>query len=323
MTLRVAVLGMGVWGTRLAEKVASLSEFELRGVFDEELSKTASWRERTRVFAGEDELLGSEVDAVLVAVTPEIQSSVALRVLAAGRALFVEKPCALRPDDAARLAEEARRRALVVGVGHLVRYGESAALLDAWIGELASEGALRRATFVRRGARPRKVHPLWVLGPHEASRLLSWFPGAHPTAVELALDGAFARLEDPRGVVIEWSVASSGPTERRLRVEGEKGFVEFDEATGRLIREFDFSGRGLLREERFIVEDRLASELRAFAKAVQERSRLVTDVEEGCRVTELLHRIETLGKRTSAMVPSSTPTSRTPSTSKAIEYSRS
>lgn len=324
MTLRVAMVGMGAWGRRLAEKLDGLAEFELTGVFDADETKTVDWVPRTRVFRSEAELLASDVEAVCVAVDPEHQGDVGRRVLEAGKSLFVEKPCAVRPDVAASLAASARAQGLVVGVGHLVRYGESHALIAGWLRDLAAAGPILRGSFRRSGARPRRVHALWVLGPHEASRLLAWFPGARLLSSDLSDDAAVARLEDEGGAALEVFVSSSGPSERFLRIEGARGFVEFDEATGLARREL-VTGEGalVLREERSIVEDRLAEQLRAFARSVRTGERLPTDADEGLRVTELLHRIETLGKRTSTMVPSRTPTRRTPSTSKAIEYSRS
>ncbi|MBW6454918.1 MAG: Gfo/Idh/MocA family oxidoreductase, partial [Trueperaceae bacterium] len=68
-----------------------------------------------------DELLASDAEAVIVASPNDLHARQALRALAAGKHVLVEKPMAITRADARALADAARSSDRVVAVGHEMR----------------------------------------------------------------------------------------------------------------------------------------------------------------------------------------------------------
>jgi len=85
-----------------------------------------------------DELLASDVEAVIVASPNDLHARQALRALAAGKHVLVEKPMAITRADARALADAARSSDRVVAVGHEMRVFA----LFARVRELIDEGRL-------------------------------------------------------------------------------------------------------------------------------------------------------------------------------------
>jgi predicted dehydrogenase len=86
------------------------------------------------------------VDLVVIASPPHLHAPMALDALAAGKAIFVEKPLAVALDDGIRVVEEARARRLPATIDYVMRYSPvyQAALAVLRGGAL---GPLRRLEF--------------------------------------------------------------------------------------------------------------------------------------------------------------------------------
>ncbi|MFO7784606.1 MAG: Gfo/Idh/MocA family oxidoreductase [Desulfatiglandales bacterium] len=121
--LRVGVVGVGHLGQYHVQKYAALHEAELVGVLDVDRAKADDVAQRcgTRAFQDLDSLLG-EVDAVSLAVPTENHFEEALKILDRDVHLLVEKPITYRVDHAATLVESARRKSLILQVGHVERF---------------------------------------------------------------------------------------------------------------------------------------------------------------------------------------------------------
>src|SRR5580704_7024590 len=113
--LRAGVIGAGVFGGYHAQKYAAMPGVSLVGVYDHHPVHAEALVARCggQVFATEAELIAA-VDIVSIA-TP------AIAALEAGRAVYVEKPVAADPRDAARIAELAARSGVVAACGFLER----------------------------------------------------------------------------------------------------------------------------------------------------------------------------------------------------------
>lgn len=307
--LRVALIGLGNWGSRLLEALLANPDFEVVALCDADQMRLGASPGPDARFRSVSELLNSvDCEAVFVAVTPQVQGQVALEVLAAGRHLFVEKPMSLSSSLAQSLNAVAKRKARIVCVGHLMRY--QPLVVEAL--RLLREGALgrvRRVFCERVGARPRLgVSAWWVLAPHDLSFLLAAFPGdAHWLRVTRDASGAtWASLALAGGVRAKLRIAGAGTPRRTTVVVGDGGALVLDEASSTLRRyscslvatddteldEILVELAELSADIRSLPGQPLQRELEAFFRAVRFGEPLPTDAADGYRVVAALESAE-------------------------------
>jgi predicted dehydrogenase len=118
--IRVAVVGVGYWGSKHLRVLNGLPE--VRGVvaIDPRLPAIPDYRHLIadgRGFTSLEAALPS-VDAVVVATHPASHAQLGLQALAAGKHVLVEKPLATTTADAEALVGAAETAGAVLMVGH-------------------------------------------------------------------------------------------------------------------------------------------------------------------------------------------------------------
>jgi predicted dehydrogenase len=199
MTLRFGLLGTGYWAAETqAAALAVHPEASLVGVWGRDPAKAAAVADRygARGYADLDDLL-ADVDAVAVALPPDIQAAVALRAAQAGRHLLLDKPVAFAVAQADLLVAEVDRRGLASLVFFTNRfYAEIEAFLATTVATGDWYGA-RCAMFssIFQPGNPYGSSPwrkekggLWDIGPHALSLIL---PVLGPVTEVLAADGPY------------------------------------------------------------------------------------------------------------------------------------
>jgi predicted dehydrogenase len=183
MALRFGVLGTGYWAEEAhATALAGHPDTELVAVWGRDPAKTAAFADRFGI-QGHDDLdrLLAEVDAVAVAVPPDVQAELAVRAAAAGRHLLLDKPLALSVDAAERVVASAAKHQVATLMFVTLRFlPEVAAWTEratagggwhggdgAWLGTALQPGS----PFAGSPWRHRKG-ALWDLGPHLLSLVL-------------------------------------------------------------------------------------------------------------------------------------------------------
>ncbi len=116
-----AIVGLGRWGETLVGAVQGKSD-KLR--FTHAVSRSP---DRSRDFAAqhrlelvaelETVLADRDIDAIVLATPHSLHCDQIVAVAAAGKAVFCEKPLALKKADAARAIEACRKAGVVIGVG--------------------------------------------------------------------------------------------------------------------------------------------------------------------------------------------------------------
>jgi predicted dehydrogenase len=121
--LKCAVVGAGYLGKFHAEKYASLSDCELVAVVDADgsVATRVAASYGARAYAGYKAILG-EVDAVSIVVPTTFHHVVAKDFLEAGAHVLVEKPITVTVAEADDLIAIAKKKQLVLQVGHLERF---------------------------------------------------------------------------------------------------------------------------------------------------------------------------------------------------------
>ncbi|MER8978979.1 Gfo/Idh/MocA family oxidoreductase [Mesorhizobium sp. M0140] len=238
MKPRIAVLGCGYWGSNHIRTLKALGA--LHAVSDTN-------RARAEGFASEQDCLAIEpdqlfvrddIDAIVMALPPQFHADLAVRAVAAGKDVLVEKPIALTVADAERAVRAAKDNGRVFMVGHVLRFHPAFETLKGLIdkGEL---GEVRYIHSHRLGLG--KFHTendaLWDLAPHDLSMILA-ITGTEPIEVrgegaallDSLSDFAHLHMRFPNGLRSHLFTSRLNPyRERRLTVVGTKAMAVFDD----------------------------------------------------------------------------------------------
>jgi predicted dehydrogenase len=232
--LRLVVIGAGHLGrihTRLAQ---ALDGVQVVGVCDPVAAARATVSEQLGCPTFPDyRQMPHAFDAAVVASPTETHREVVADLLAAGKHVLCEKPLAIAAKDARQLAESARRRNLVLQVGHIERFN------PAWQAGQNSLAGVRYVEAVRASAFPGRCLDVGVvldLMIHDIDLVLS-LTGELPERIDatgLAVvteheDLAEARLTFRSGMVANLKASRVSPTpSRRWQAYGPAGYTELD-----------------------------------------------------------------------------------------------
>lgn len=122
MALRVAIVGCGKIADQHLAALARIPDSRVVAVCDREPRMAEQLASRFGIEQIHDDLptmlQGATPDVVHITTPPQSHLSLALASLAAGCHVYVEKPFTIDHDEASRLVGEARRRGLLLTVGH-------------------------------------------------------------------------------------------------------------------------------------------------------------------------------------------------------------
>jgi predicted dehydrogenase len=121
-SLRVAIVGCGLIGEKRALALRAIDE--LVGCYDVDRTTAEDFaaRHRCRAFSTVEEMLSAEPQVVVVAVCHDQLAELALRALAAGAHVLVEKPAGISTAQIDRLIEGERASGRLVKVGFNHRF---------------------------------------------------------------------------------------------------------------------------------------------------------------------------------------------------------
>ncbi len=120
--LKVGVIGVGHLGKEHARIYASLPNTELVGICDTNLALSEKARDLGTSFSTDYHELIGKVEAVSVVTPTSTHYEVAKDFLKAGIHTLIEKPIAVKLEEADELIKIAREKNLALQVGHLERY---------------------------------------------------------------------------------------------------------------------------------------------------------------------------------------------------------
>ncbi|WP_207914364.1 Gfo/Idh/MocA family oxidoreductase [Micromonospora sp. KC213] len=200
--LRFGLFGTGHWAAEThAAAIDAHPRAALAGVWGRDPRKAAELADRHGVPAYDDvDALLDAVDAVAVALPPDVQADIAVRAATAGRHLLLDKPLALGLADADRVVAAAQQSGVASVVFFTQRFHPN---ITGFLAATAAAGGWQhaRATLFASIYQPgspyggspwRREHgALWDIGPHALSIIL---PVLGRVTRVAAMDG-------PRGLV--------------------------------------------------------------------------------------------------------------------------
>jgi len=194
--MRFGLLGTGYWAREVhAAALAGHPDVEFVGVWGRDPQKASELGTAFGVPPhGLEELLET-VDAVAVALPPDVQADLALRAARAGRHLLLDKPLALSVEAADRLVAEVSERGLASVVFFTNRFQprtvaalEEVASTSGWDGGRSTffGSIFHEGSPYGRSAWRREYGGLWDIGPHALSLLC---PALGPVTEVTAMAG--------------------------------------------------------------------------------------------------------------------------------------
>lgn len=311
----VAVVGAGYWGKNLVRNFAGLGA--LSAVCDSNTDTLRALGEQypqCRTFVSYAEVLSDEtIRAVAVATPAEAHANAVREALLAGKDVFVEKPLCLSVKEGEELVTLAKKKNLILMVGHLLWYHPAVLKLK----ELIRTGELGRIQYIysnrlNLGKIRREENILWSFAPHDISVILGLLnetpdgvlaQGGNYLHQHIA-DVTISLLSFRSGVKAHIFVSWLHPfKEQKLIVVGDRKMAVFDdlEKKDKLIlypHSIDWKDNlpiaNKAEAQRVELEqgEPLRAECQHFLDCVATRTKPRTDGEEGLRVLSVLQRCQ-------------------------------
>ncbi|MEW5692135.1 MAG: Gfo/Idh/MocA family oxidoreductase [Candidatus Hydrogenedentota bacterium] len=312
----IAVIGAGYWGKNLVRVMNELGV--LRKICDKDnniLTRMKTQYKNIDITNNYKEVLeNKDINAVVIATPASTHYNLVQESLIAGKDVLVEKPLALKLEDAQELVDIACKNNRVLMVGHILQYHPAVKKLK----ELIFSGYLGKLQYIYSnrlniGKLRTEENILWSFAPHDISVILS-ITQELPLRVNASgeayvqkdiYDVTLTVLEFPSQVKTHIFVSWIHPfKEQRLVVIGSKKMVVFDDTSVNekvVIYPHTIEWRDGKIPETHIAEkevisieksEPLKSECEHFLSCVHNRTQPLTDGLEAINVLRVLHLAE-------------------------------
>jgi predicted dehydrogenase len=173
--MKIAVVGAGHWGVNLIRVFHQLGALgRICESHPARLQTLAAKYPDIPLESSLDSVLSAPgIDGIVIATPAETHFEIARASLEAGKDVFVEKPLALRCEEAEKLSDLAEDKRRILMVGHLLEYHPAITRLQ----ELVESGELGRLEYIysnrlNLGKVRREENALWSFAPHDISVIL-------------------------------------------------------------------------------------------------------------------------------------------------------
>jgi predicted dehydrogenase len=316
--IRIAVIGYGYWGPRIARNLNSADGCKVFTICD----KSAGSLQRARrdfpnveLTCDVNTVLSSpDIDAIAVVTPVWTHFELAESALKNGKHVFVEKPFTSTSAQAEQLVELAERKNLQIMVDHTFLFTGAVQRIR----KMVDDGALGKlyyydSTRVNLGLFQHDVNVIWDLAPHDLS-IVDHLTANQPQCVSASGQAHVNELEDVAyitvyysdGMIAHFNVNWLSPVKvRTTLIGGEKKMLVWndlepdeklklydrgvDVANGQNIHELLVSYRsGDMWAPRVEQTEALAAEAKYFAECVSKNERPFNDGRAGLRIVKLL-----------------------------------
>jgi predicted dehydrogenase len=195
-SLRIGVVGVGVMGSNHARVLSDMAGVELVGVADPDPKQRdfVSAMLGCSAVTDVDALLRCGIDAVIIAAPTHLHHGIALKCIARGVHLLVEKPIAPTVEDGRTIAAAARRAGVTLMVGHVERFNPAVQSIKRAI----KDQDILSIAITRVGPFPPRMSNVSVvidLGVHDID-LIRWLTESDIVEIQPQTSSAVAERED-------------------------------------------------------------------------------------------------------------------------------
>lgn len=238
---KISIIGCGYWGKNLVRNFAELGVLHSVCDANPELTKKTSETYSIPSYNLE-EVLKSDVDGVVIAAPAAQHFELTQKFLKTGKNVFVEKPLALKVEEAKQLCDLALEVDKKLMVGHLLQYHP--AFLE--LKKIIAKGNLGRLQYLysnrlNLGKFRNEENILWSFAPHDISMILGLAGDLPETIYATGACHLNPRIHDvttthmsfKNGIQAHIFVSWLHPyKEQKLVVVGDRGMAVFDDGLG-------------------------------------------------------------------------------------------
>ncbi len=311
----IALVGAGYWGKNI---LRNLYEFNAISVLCEENKDLLTRYEAQYpgiVFTTnyKEVLKDPEIKAIAIATPAKTHYKYAKEGLLKDKDVYVEKPLALKPEEARELIDIAKEKGKILMVGHILQYHPAIIKLK----EIIKNGELGKIQYIYSnrlniGKLRTEENILFSFAPHDVSVILSLvnefpekvsaFGGAYIT--QGIYDTTLTTMEFQNNIKAHIFVSWLHPyKEQKLIVVGSKAMAVFDDLTEEKLFiyphkiEWKDGKIPIAQKAEYIPvsvpkKEPLKEELKHFIHCITTREKPLTDGEEGLRVLKVLNMAE-------------------------------
>lgn len=240
--INVGVIGCGYWGPNLIRNFVEIPTSEVVAVSDlreKRLEHIQCRYPSIEITQEYQQLFSMGLDAMVVATPPHTHFALAKECLEKDLNVLVEKPIALKSEEAEALIRVAQERDLTLMVGHTFEYNAAVRRLK----EIIQSGELGEIYYidtvrVNLGLFQNNISVMWDLAPHDISILL-YLLDRDPIRVaaqgmDCVFDGmhdiAYIHLIFPEKILANVHVSWLDPCKvRRITIVGSRKMAVFDD----------------------------------------------------------------------------------------------
>jgi predicted dehydrogenase len=319
--MKIAIVGLGYWGPNLirnflnTEGVTEVSCFDLD---PERVAKTSKRFSNIRVHASYEDVLKSDIDAVVLATPVSSHYPLAKAALEHDKHVLVEKPLASKASDCDDLISIAAKRSLVLMVDHTFIFtGAVRKIKEIVSGGLIGDVYYFDSIRINLGLFQHDVNVIWDLAPHDLS-IMDHIIQRKPSAVSAMgvhhingkEDVAYLTILFDTGLMAHFHVNWLAPVKiRRILIGGSKQMIVYDEMQpSEKVRVYDKGVEITTREGIYntLVQYRtgdmyapkiddseaLGSVAKEFAAAIKEQRQPLSNGESGLNIVRILEAAE-------------------------------
>ncbi len=320
--MNIGIIGLGYWGpniVRNALAVKSIGRVVACDIDEAQLAKIKAKHPEAEITNSVDKLLSdSDIDGVVVVLPVDLHHPMAMKAIAAGKHIVLEKPFTSTVAQGEEVLEAADKKGLITMVDHTFLYTGAVRSIK----KLADEGALGDIYFydsarTNLGLFQRDCNVIWDLAPHDFS-IMNHIIGKKPVAVRAMgadhagrgfADVAYVHVEFGDDTIAHFHVSWISPIKERQTVIGgnrkmvvwddnnaaekvkvyDKGFSMQAEAGKHPVYQYRNGEYELAPVEQ---TEALALMLEEFASAVSEKRQPLTSGRDGVEVVRILEACE-------------------------------
>ncbi len=301
MSLKLALVGLGVWGQNFVKTCEVNSEVELVAVATRTPIENNPSVDSCEFYTSWKKLLTEvQLDGILLTAPPAINAKVASHALSLGLPVFIEKPFALSAADAELIFQNFDSDKGILQVGYIDRHN------SAWQGlkkNLSALGGIEKidASFGGDGPIRKEISALWDWGSHPLALIIELLGkpdsiSATRTLQEEAKHGMIENYDIELSYLEKTAYIKTGngfkSKQRRVVVTGKAGELIYDDyMENKLVLKTAEGSREVSYKSEL---SPLANELQFFCDLILDSKKYDDDLKLGQLVTNALLDIENM-----------------------------
>ncbi len=242
--LNIAQIGVGYWGPNLLRNLVANEDCCVKTVVDFSEARRrfikSNYPSVTVTDKVESALDDHDVSAVVIATPVASHFELAIKTLAAGKHVLVEKPMATSVKEVEQIGDLAKEKSLIAMVGHTFLYNAAVR----YVKQLIDSGELGEIRYIysqriNLGRIRSDVDALWNLAPHDISIIQYWLGDPEPVSISRrgmdyiqngVEDVVFLNVVYQNNIMANIHVSWLDPHKvRQMTVVGSKKMVVYDD----------------------------------------------------------------------------------------------